>query len=202
MMQNIIQFIQTIWKEIYTSFYNWNALDFILLLFASIALILGAIRGLKSQIFVLIGYVGAFIVAAHFYTDLIPWVRKRIFSTVQSKYPYEVVTDGGTGSLPIYTIHASIAFVLLFFFVWSAFWFTRLICKKFTVTRPIGIVNRLIGAAFGIIHFTFLWGVLYILLWIWPLGSIHHWVTSSVWMNHMQQWLPYMMIEAIKWVNG
>lgn len=204
MLQEITLFFDNLWNGIAAGIMAWNALDYIVAVAAMICIAWGAKRGLKAQALSLFGYIVAFIVASRFYDYFIPWVKKRLFTTSNQAASPEPPADGSGSILSsalMDTVHAVIAFALLFFFVLAGLWLIRFAWSKFTASRPIRTVDRLTGAVLGLIQFVFLWCILYVLLRAWPAGYIRTWVEASVWVDKTGQWIPDVMVEAVKWAQ-
>ncbi|SYX85558.1 CvpA family protein [Paenibacillus alvei] len=202
MMKDIGKFINNVWMEIAAVFASWNGLDYAIVGAAIACIVLGAVRGFKSIALSLFGYIVAFIVAARFYADFIPWVRKRVFTTVSSGSGAEA-SGGGTPLATTFmdTVHAVVAFLLLFTFILAGLWLIRFALKKFTDVPPVRTVDRLTGAVLGLVQFVFLWCMIYVLLRAWPAGVFRDWVDASIWVNRTGKWMPDVMVEAVKWAQ-
>lgn len=203
MLQEITMFFDNLWNGLAEGVMAWNGLDYIIAIAAVICIAWGAKRGLKAQALSLFGYIVAFVVASRFYDYFIPWVRKRLFATgKQAASPHPSADGAGSMTSELMdTVHAVIAFALLFFFVLAGLWLVRFALSKFTASGPIRTVDRLTGAVLGLIQFVFLWCILYVLLRAWPAGFIRTWVEESVWVDKTGQWIPDVMVEAVKWAQ-
>ncbi|NOJ70304.1 CvpA family protein [Paenibacillus alvei] len=201
MMHEIGLFFDKVWREVAAVFASWNVLDYIIVGAAVACMVLGAVRGFKSIALSLFGYMAAFIVAARFYVDFVPWVRKRVFTSTSSGTGANTGGDASLTASLMDTVHAVVAFLLLFTFVLVGLWLIRFALKKFTDVKPVRTVDRVTGAVLGLVQFIFLWCMIYILLRAWPAGAFRSWVDSSLWVDRTGKWMPDVMIEAVKWAQ-
>lgn len=206
MMKEVLIVLDKGWQAATAVFGSWNVLDYFIGAVAIGCVLLGAMRGFKPVARSLFGYLVAFFVAARFHADLVPWVRKRLFSTngKGSEVGSNVMSGGttlGAGASLMDTVHAIVAFLLLFTFVLAGLRLIRLALKKCTDVKSIRTVDRVTGAALGFVQFVFLWGMSYVLLRAWPPGVFRGWIESSVWVDRTGEWIPDIMIEVVKWAQ-
>ena len=188
------------WNDVKHTFGQWNIIDWCFLICLLICLVWGAIRGLRSQLLSLFGYVVAFVVAARNYEYLIPWVRKRVMTNNQEGATGWNMVDQGTVDTPD-GLHAVLAFCILFLFILLGLWLLKQLLNKLSGVRPIRSIDRVIGAVLGIGQFMCIWSIAYILMMSWPTGKIHTLASQSYWIAKTDSWLPVWFAEALQWIQ-
>ncbi|UHA72319.1 CvpA family protein [Paenibacillus sp. 481] len=205
------------WHTVRDVFLSWNPLDYAIVICAVLFTIIGAVRGLRSQLLSLFGILLAFFIASRFYEFFAPWVKKRLFgvegdpSPIQSlgtqaapsaaqKGDWASVYSGAWSSISE-TVYSVTAFSILFGFVMAGFWLLNLLFKRFSKNRPLQSIDRWSGAIIGYLQFLIIWCLLYVVLKAWPTGKLHQWVETSFWMNKTGAWIPEVIVEAIKWAQ-
>lgn len=195
-------FFNKIGEEISSIFTLWNGLDYGIALVAIGCTVFGIIRGFKSAVLPFFKHIAAFIVASRYYMDLIPWVKKRVFSLAGSGLTLQPLTggEGAAGSLSLLGVmHATVAFLLLFSFVWIGLWLMQFSGRKLPNCRPVWAIERVAGTAIGFVQFLFLWCIICALLRAWPVGTLPKWVVTSSWVNKTGELILDVMVEEVKW---
>ncbi|BFH70221.1 hypothetical protein J27TS7_20530 [Paenibacillus dendritiformis] len=198
---DFLEILDKLRGDIANAFAAWNGLDYALAAAAAASVAWGAWRGMKSQLLSLIGCIVSFIVASRYYEDFVPWVRRRLFSPDGGSGDG---TGGMTSSLSpalMDTVHAVVAFILLFAFAMAGLWLIRFAVQKLTAAQPVRAVDRLIGALLGLVQFAFLWCILYVMLRAWPAGALRDWAAASAWMEWTGAWMPDAMAQAVTWAR-
>lgn len=143
-------------------------IDIILLILLAYGLLRGLTRGGVLQLFSLIGFVVALVVARLYSSDL----GDLISSIIPSSDPS---TDNAVWTM----FYNAIGFTLLFFVV-------QLIIRKiasmlniFTKLPVIGFLNRIMGAVLGFVQMYLISFVIIILLFLTPIGSAKELIEES-----------------------
>ncbi|MDO9315530.1 MAG: CvpA family protein [Burkholderiaceae bacterium] len=148
--------------------HSWNAVDIAMLAALLLSMAVGAWRGLVFELMSLVGWFAAYLVAQ--------WVSPSVA-------PY--VPIGAPGS----AIHHAAAFAASFIgalLVWSLL--ARLL-KMLIHATPLGMVDRLLGAAFGVLR----GGVL--LLAVAAVVTRTPWVQSPTWQQSSgAAWLKVLLV--------
>lgn len=197
---DILEFLHRLWGDIANAFAAWNGLDYVLAAAAAASVAWGAWRGMKSQLLSLIGCIVSFIVASRYYEDFVPWVRRRVFTPDSGSGTGTGGTASSLSPALLDTVHAVIAFILLFTFAMAGLWLIRFAIQKLTAVKPVRAVigwSRLVG----LVQFAFLWCILYVMLRAWPAGAIRDWAAASVWMEWTGAWIPDAMAQAVTWAQ-
>lgn len=203
-MSSVMQGIEGWWQSIshfWTSSFEgqWNGLDWLIVLLFGCCIAIGAWKGLRSQALSLFGLCFSFIVAAKSYEYLIPWVRKRLFTNQAGG---SVMTDLETITTSWdKLIHAIVAFIIIFGFIWSGLWLLRFALRKLSSIKPIRTFDRLCGALLGAVHFVWIWGIIYVLIMAWPSAALQQWTAASWCMKQTGEWAPFLLAEAIQWAK-
>ncbi len=106
-----------------------NILDFVLLTILAIALIRGLIRGMIRQIASLLGLIAGFVVAGHFYVQLIPLFRRYFPS-----FPYLEV----------------LSYIAVYAATWLAVVLLGFLFVKLSRAMLMAWADRLLGGFFGL----------------------------------------------------
>lgn len=138
-------------------------INIILIILLASGLLRGFARGGVIQLFSLIGFIIALVVARLYSSN--------IGNLIQSLFP----KDGEMWML----FYNAIGFVLLFFIVQIIISKIASMFNIFTRLPVIGLLNRLIGGALGFIQVYIVSFVILVLLFLMPIGDIKEWIENS-----------------------
>lgn len=143
-------------------------IDIILLIILAYGLLKGLTRGGVLQLFSLIGFVVALVVARLYSSDL----GDLISSIIPSSDPE---TDSSVWAM----FYNAIGFTLLFFLVQIVISKIASMLNIFTKLPVIGFLNRIMGAVLGFVQMYLVAFVIIILLFLTPIGSAKELIEDS-----------------------
>src|SRR5699024_6620205 len=176
-------------------------IDFVLLILLIFGFFIGLKRGFILQVFHLIGFIAAFILAALYYDELAPQLALWI--------PYPELDDSSAWAdflqaIPLEgTFYSAIAFAIIFFAVKVLL---QIIASMLDFVAELPILhsfNKILGAILGFVEvYLILFIVLYILA-LTPLAEIQSWINDSFVALFIIEHTPFLSdeIKAL-WSTG
>ncbi|MEG0258958.1 MAG: CvpA family protein [Lysinibacillus sp.] len=172
-------------------------LDLIILIVLLAGLIVGGKRGLIVQVMHLTSFIIALIVAYIYYK---PLAEKFVFWI-----PYPGVTDSGSLSIVIdnldldSTFYQVIAFAFIFFAVKVALQILASVFDFIKYLPVLASVNRLLGAALGVIEYYLLMFIALYVLALLPIEPIESLMKSSILSSLILEHTPIITSMFQKW---